>query len=125
MVNLSPLHSQVLHVAQQQILLIVDISLHTLLDGLNHPHSHHVYSELSLSANCQYSLVNILQLQSFDALYDGLELEVESVVADLVYFCEDDLDSDVVFVCSFQKLNIRFLQAVLEVDAEKDLRKPR
>ena len=123
LLNLSPLHPQISHITQQQIFLIIDVPLNALLNGLDYPHPHHVYSELSLCAYCKYSFVYVLQFKPLDAFNDRLKLEVEFVVADLVNFCEDDLDSDVVLICSFQELDIRILQAMLEVDAKKYLRK--
>ena len=72
MLQLHPLHSQILEVGQQQVLSIVDIALLTFLKGLSYSHPHHLHSKTSLAADCQHSRVYVFQCQPFHPLHDTL-----------------------------------------------------
>ena len=55
-----PLHSHILDVGQQHVLVVVDIPLLALFDGFDQPHQLDFNSELGLA------LIDLLELQSFD-----------------------------------------------------------
>ncbi len=61
LINPRPLHPQLFHVAQQQVLLVVDVALLTSLYRLHQSHPHHINPELRLRTYCQDTFIHVLQ----------------------------------------------------------------
>lgn len=125
LLNSRPLHSHILDVGQQHVLVVVDIPLLALFDGFDQPHAHDFNSELGLATDSDDPLIDLLELQSFDPLDDGLQLVEIFFGRQLINFGQYDLNIDVIPLTSLQKLYIVVFESVLYVDADKDLRQSR
>ena len=93
-----------------------------MLQRLRHSHPHHLHPKTGPTTDGYHPRVEVLQAESFEALDDPLHLVVELPVGQLVHLGQDDLDVEVVLVGPSEELYVGGLEAVLEVDAEEDLR---
>ena len=85
---------------------MIDISLQTLLDGLNNSHSHDIDPKFIFRADRNYSFIDIAAVQPFNCLYDGLEVDEIFGRFNFINFCDYDLDIYVVVVAPGNKLQI-------------------
>ena len=46
-----------------------------MLDSLDNSHSHNIDAKFIFRADCYYSFIDIVVIQSFDGLYYGLEMD--------------------------------------------------
>lgn len=100
------LHAQALHVCQKEVLILVDIPLLAFFNGFDEAHSHDLYPKTCLATDGDDSLVDFGEIESFDALDDGLDVVEVLCGPNFICFGEDDLHVNVVPFASLQELYV-------------------